>query len=196
MAFGLNFFYRPQWNEPSSITWIRYVAHTTRFKRKFSAFFCKSSQRPAIVPCQMHAEYHTICLVSHIIYIDSRLPHCVSLGMDGHSLLYSSEDEMMWLFIADGVLAWSICKEYTMHTFDGLVACVFNAFGTGVSSLLNTQNAHSIFCVFRQIKIEEKLLRVSDAPRPFLYFYFYRYTIIIAFLWSLYMFVFFCEHVH
>lgn len=183
-------FISPTMNEPSSITWIRYVAHTTRLERKFSAFFCKSSHRSPIVACQMHAEYHTIYLVSHVIYIDSRLPHCVSW------------DE--WSLFIIFVWRWNDVAFYCrwcsrvkhlyalqiMHTFDGLVACVFNAFGTGVSSLLNTQNAHSIFCVFRQIKIEEKLLRVSDAPRPFFYFYFYRYTIIIAFLWSLYMFVF------
>lgn len=41
-------------------------------------FFLQILSSPPIVPCQMHAEYHTICLVSHIIYIDSRLPHCVS----------------------------------------------------------------------------------------------------------------------
>lgn len=99
--------------------------------------------------------------------------------------------KMKWCgFLLPMVFLRTAFVPYIMHTFDGLVACVFNAFGTGVSSLLNTQNAHSIFCVFRQIKIEEKLLRVSAAPRPFLYFYFYRYTIIIAFLWSLYMFVF------
>lgn len=71
-------FLSPTMNEPSSITWMRYVAHTTRLKRKFSAFVLQILSSPPIVPCQMHAEYHTICLVSHIIYIDSRLPHCVS----------------------------------------------------------------------------------------------------------------------
>lgn len=57
------------------------------------------------VPCQMHEAHthiHTTqsALSVTIIYIDSRLPQCMSLGMDGHSLLWSSEDEIMCLFIA------------------------------------------------------------------------------------------------
>lgn len=59
-------FLSPTMNEPSSITWMRYVAHTTRLKRKFSAFFCKSSHRPPLyhVKCMQNTTQSVLSVIS------------------------------------------------------------------------------------------------------------------------------------
>lgn len=119
---------------------------------------------------------HAICLVSHIIYIDSYVSTTMSLGMNGHSLLCSSEYELMCLFFH---CCWCLNVAFVQ-------SIKWNGMGWLAGWLAVFQwvwHRCSIFVFYTQCS--HFLWTTEYIKNPLFYFFIFtrnRYTIKIAFL--------------